>query len=79
MFGEPQSMTMGTNIEGGNTNEPPVPVDAMAGVSMFESVVPNVMAAVPVPVFNRATRKARVVVFGTSWRALDAEVVSDNA
>ena len=73
-----QSMMIGKNILGAKINEPLPPVDAIAGVAILESVVPKVMAAVPVPVFRMATRYARVGVSGISCRAADAEVVRSN-
>lgn len=73
-----QSMIIGKNILGAKINEPLPPVDAIAGVAILESVVPKVMAAVPVPVLRMATRYARVGVSGISCRAVDAEVVRSN-
>ena len=77
-FGAPQSMMTGTNILGAKTYEPLPPDAGIAGVAILESVVPKVMAAVPVPVFNKATRNARVGVFVTNCRADDAAVVRSN-
>jgi hypothetical protein len=68
-------MMIGKNILGAKINDPLPPVDAIAGVAMLESVVPKVIAAVPVPVFKIATRNAKVGVFGISCRADDAAVV----
>jgi hypothetical protein len=73
-----QSMIIGKNILGAKINEPLPPVDAIAGVAILESVVPKVIAAVPVPVFKIATRNARVGVFGISCKADEAEVVRSN-
>ena len=77
-FGRGQSMIIGKNILGAKINEPLPPVDAIAGVAILVSVVPKVMAAVPVPVFRMATRNAMVGVSGISCRAVDAEVVRSN-
>jgi hypothetical protein len=41
-------------------------------------VVPKVMAAIPPPVFNRATRNARVGVLVTNCKADDGEEVRSN-
>ena len=73
-----QSMIIGKNILGARIYDPLLPDAAIAGVAMLESVVPKVMAAVPVPVFRMATRYARVGVSGMSCRAADAEVVRSN-
>ncbi len=77
-FGLGQSMMIGKNILGAKINDPLPPVDAIAGVAILESVVPKVMAAVPVPVFRIATRNARVGVSGINCKADDAEVVRSN-
>jgi hypothetical protein len=77
-FGLGQSIIIGKNILGAKTYEPALPDAAIAGVAMLESVVPKVMAAVPVPVLRIATRYARVGVSGISCRAADAEVVRSN-
>ena len=71
-------MIIGKNILGARINEPLPPVDAMAGVAILVSVVPKVMAAVPVPVFRMATRNAMVGVSGINCRAADGEVVRSN-
>jgi len=76
--GAPQSIMTGKNIPGAKTYAPLPPVDAIAGVSILLEVVPKVMAAVPVPVFNKATRNARVGVLVISCRAADGEVVRSN-
>jgi len=73
-----QSMMIGKNILGAKINEPLPPVDAIAGVAILVSVVPKVMAAVPVPVLRMATRNAKVGVSGISCRAADAEFVRSN-
>jgi hypothetical protein len=73
-----QSIIIGKNILGAKINDPLPPVDAIAGVAILESVVPKVIAAVPVPVFRIATRNARVGVSGISCKADDAEVVRSN-
>jgi hypothetical protein len=74
-FGLGQSMMIGKNILGARINEPLLPDAPIAGVAILESVVPKVMAAVPVPVFRMATRNARVGVFVISCKAADGEVV----
>jgi predicted TIM-barrel enzyme len=68
-------MITGKNILGARIYAPLLPDVAMAGVAILESVVPKVMAAVPVPVFRIATRNARVGVFVISCSAADGEVV----
>jgi hypothetical protein len=73
-----QSIIIGKNILGARINEPLPPDAAIAGVPILESVVPKVIAAVPVPVFRMATRYARVGVLGISCRAADAAVVRSN-
>jgi hypothetical protein len=77
-LGRGQSMIIGKNILGARIYDPLLPDAAIAGVAIFESVVPKVMAAVPVPVFRMATRNAMVGVSGISCRAVDAEVVRSN-
>ena len=77
-LGAPQSMMTGTNILGAKTYDPLPPDAASAGVAILESVVPNVMAAVPVPVFSKATRVALVGVFVINCKAADGEVVRSN-
>ncbi|OBQ41990.1 MAG: hypothetical protein AN484_19800 [Aphanizomenon flos-aquae WA102] len=74
-LGAPQSMITGKNILGARIYAPLLPDAAIAGVAILESVVPKVMAAVPVPVFRMATRNARVGVFVISCKAADGEVV----
>ena len=74
-MGAGQSIKIGKNILGAKINDPLLPDAAIAGVAILESVVPKVIAAVPVPVFRIATRNARVGVSGMSCRAADAEVV----
>jgi len=76
--GAPQSIITGKNILGARTYAPLPPVVAMAGVAILLEVVPKVMAAVPVPVFNKATRNARVGVLVINCRADDADVVRSN-
>jgi hypothetical protein len=73
-----QSMMIGKNILGAKINAPLLPDAAIAGVAILESVVPKVMAAVPVPVLRIATRNAMVGVSGISCKADDAEVVRSN-
>jgi hypothetical protein len=73
-----QSIIIGKNILGAKINEPLPPVDAIAGVAILESVVPKVIAAVPVPVFRIATRNAKVGVSGISCKEADAELVRSN-
>ena len=77
-FGLGQSMMIGKNILGAKINDPLPPVDAIAGVAILESVVPKVMAAVPVPVFKMATRNAKVGVSGINCKAADADFVRSN-
>jgi hypothetical protein len=74
-LGAPQSIITGKNILGARIYAPLPPVDAIAGVAILLEVVPKVMAAVPVPVFNKATRNARVGVLVINCNASDAPVV----
>ena len=77
-LGAPQSIIIGINILGANTNDPLPALAATAGVAILVAVVPKVMAAIPLPVFNRATRNARVGVFVVSCNADDGEEVKSN-